>query len=121
MNDASDLLALVAALVVLLIMLAMFAVFLAFFRDWIRAFLYGCHVSIFTLIGARLRGNPPGLLVDAYISLRRAGFHATMRDVENTYIDARPRAETSDELVEILKRRAAAEGKDHKPGNLGSL
>lgn len=112
MNNNADatfnVLVVVAMLLVLLMMLAMFAVFLLFFRVWIRAFLHGYPVMIVTLIGMRLRGSPPGLLVDAYITLRRTGMDITIRDVENTYIDARPRAQTGDELVEIVKKRAAA-------------
>jgi hypothetical protein len=55
----------------------------------------------------RLRGNPPMLLIDAYISLRRAGIPTTIVAVEETYIDNKNRVSTSDDLVELVKQSAS--------------
>ena len=57
----------------------------------------------------RLRGNPPMLLVDAYIALKRSGMSATIYDVENVYIDNRNHILTSDELVELVRQREDAD------------
>lgn len=77
-------------------------------RPWLRAFLFGVPVSLLELLGARLRGNPPALLVDAYISLKHAGEEVTFRDVELAYFDGRSRIFTSHELVEVVKQRNRA-------------
>ena len=44
-------------------------------RHWIAAIFSGVHVSIFSLIGMRLRQVPPQLIVDAMIQTQKAGIH----------------------------------------------
>jgi uncharacterized protein YqfA (UPF0365 family) len=100
-------------LLAVLAMLAFFAlVVLAVFAllagPWLRAWLHGAPVPVFQVIAMRLRGNPPNLLIDAYIALKRAGLPASIADVENKYIDARNRVLTSDDLVELMKNGANA-------------
>jgi len=77
-------------------------------RHWLRAFLFGVPVSLLEILGARLRGNPPALLVDAYIALKHGGADVTFRDVENAYFDARTRIVTSNELVDVVNQRKLA-------------
>jgi uncharacterized protein YqfA (UPF0365 family) len=77
-------------------------------RPWLRAAASGAPVSIFSVLGMRLRGNPPILLVDAYVALRRAGVNASIADVEGAYIDHRTRVRTHDDLVELVKSAVAS-------------
>ncbi len=100
-------------LIVFLAMMAFFALVVAFvfvlvLRPWLRAFLHGAPVSIFHIVAMRLRGNPPWLLIDAYIALRRSDLGVTMVDVENAFVDGRSRVLTSDDLVELVKKGAEA-------------
>jgi hypothetical protein len=46
-------------------------------------------VSIFHTVATRLHGNPPWLLIDAYIAIRRADLGVTIGDVENAFVDGR--------------------------------
>ncbi len=94
--------------VLAILLLVMAAVFVLLARPWIRALTHGTPVSIIQIVGMRLRGNPPSLLVDAYITLKRAEITITMGEVENAYIDAGNRISTSGDLVELLKRGAQA-------------
>ena len=84
------------------------AVQLVFFvllaRPWLRAFLYRTPVSLVVIVMMRLRGNPPMLLVDAYITLKRSGSPATITDVELTYVDNKTDVLSSDDLVELVKK-----------------
>lgn len=96
-------------LFVFLAMLAFFILVVAFvfvlvLSPWLRAFLHGTPVSIIHIVAMRLRGNPPWLLIDAYIALTRADLRVTIGDVENAYVDARNRVLTSDDLVELVKK-----------------
>ena len=60
--------------------LVMAFVFVLVLRPWLRAFLHGAPVSIIHIVAMRLRGNPPRLLIDAYIALRRADLVVTIGD-----------------------------------------
>jgi uncharacterized protein YqfA (UPF0365 family) len=98
----------IVAIVLLIVVLFAFVLTLTTFRPWFRAFLYGTPVLATDVIAMRLRGNPPTLLVDAYITLQRAGITATIKDVENAYIDNRNRILTSDDLVQLVKTQSGS-------------
>ncbi|MEY4176987.1 MAG: hypothetical protein RLY70_561 [Planctomycetota bacterium] len=74
-------------------------------KPWLRAFLHGLPVSLFQILGMRLRGNPPSVMIDAYIQLRRAGEEVTLTELEHTYIDSRSRIFTGAELVNVFEAR----------------
>jgi len=73
----------------------------------LRAALNAAPVPLVRIVAMRLRGNPPTLLIDAYIALKRAGMSVTISDVENVYIDSRNRVSTSSDLVEFVKKGVA--------------
>jgi uncharacterized protein YqfA (UPF0365 family) len=77
-------------------------------RPWLRAFLHATPVALLQIVGMRLRGTPPSILIDAYIKLKRANISTTIGEVENAYIDAKNRIATSNELVELVKAGAKA-------------
>jgi uncharacterized protein YqfA (UPF0365 family) len=100
-------------------LIAIFAIFVFFVliviavvvllgRPWFRAFMHGTPVALVSIVAMRLRGNPPSILVDAYIALKRAGVSTSIGEVENAYIDARNRIVTSDDLVKLVKAGAKA-------------
>jgi uncharacterized protein YqfA (UPF0365 family) len=55
----------VAAL--LCVVLLSIAFFILFAIPWLRAFLHGKPVSLIQVVGMRLRGTPPSIVIDAYI------------------------------------------------------
>jgi uncharacterized protein YqfA (UPF0365 family) len=77
--------------------------FLAVARPWLRAKMTGGRASIFDIIGMRLRGSPPSLLIDAYQSLLVQGVEAGLGEVERAYIVNRGRVATADDLVQIVR------------------
>jgi uncharacterized protein YqfA (UPF0365 family) len=81
--------------------------FAAIARPWIRAAASGAPISIFSILGMRLRGSSPTLVIDAYIALKRAGVAADIYVVEGTYIDHRTRIRSRDDLIELVKNAAA--------------
>ena len=98
--------AIVAVLVILLIAaLVVAAFFVTLVRPWLRGVLYGAPVSLIQVVAMRLRGNPPMMLIDSYIALRRSGVNATIADVENVYIDCRNRVRNAGDLVELVQSR----------------
>ena len=86
-----------------------FVVFPLFILPWLRAFMTDADVPLTQIIGMRLRGNPPVLLIDAYIVLKRQNVSATIVDVEEVYIDSRTRVSSSSDLVELVKRSVNGE------------
>ena len=55
-------------------------------RHWIAAIFSGVHVSIFSLIGMRLRQVPPQLIVDAMIQTQKAGIDISSDILEAHYL-----------------------------------
>jgi uncharacterized protein YqfA (UPF0365 family) len=94
--------ALAATLFVLLPLLVLFA---SVGRHWLRATTSGAPITLISVIGMRLRGSPPALVIDAYITLKRSGSPATISDVEGMYIDNRTRVRSSTDLVELVNNR----------------
>ena len=96
-------------LLVFLAMIVVVAVFAAalfsfLIGPWLRAFLHGTPVSMLQIVAMRLRGNPVGLVIDAYIALRRAGVEVSCATVENTYVNGRNGIRTSDDLVRSVEK-----------------
>ena len=68
----------VAALIVILYLVPV--------RLWIAAFASGAYVSLFTLVGMRLRRVPPGTIVTARISAVKAGLDIPVNDLEAHFL-----------------------------------
>lgn len=105
--DRSQLLLFVASGISMLALLLVMGMFLLLSRHWFRAYLHGAPVMLTQILGMRLRGNPPALLVDAFIILCCAGDKVTIGDVENTYVVNRARILGPDDLVEQVRNRQA--------------
>lgn len=109
MNDMPPFL-IVAVAMLAVFALILFAVFALLGGPWLRAALNAAPVPLFHIVAMRLRGNPPTLLIDAYIALKRAGMSVTISDVEDVYIDSRNRVSTSGDLVELVKKGVGIKG-----------
>ncbi|MFO0952166.1 MAG: hypothetical protein U0835_13655 [Isosphaeraceae bacterium] len=64
----------------------------------------GGEVTVFDILGMRLRNNPPKLLIDAYLSLKTQGVDVSIGDVERAYIVHKARVQDSGDLVEAVRQ-----------------
>ena len=75
---------------IFIIIAAMFAqnLFVVFIpvRHWVAAIFADVHISIFALIGMRLRRVPPDIIVNALIQARKAGIDVTADVLETHYL-----------------------------------
>ena len=72
-------LAAIAGLIVL-------GIFFYFLKVWVRALMSKAPVSIFSLVGMKLRRVPPSLIVDARIRLGKAGLELSTDLIEAHYL-----------------------------------
>ena len=68
------------------IALAFFMFIIYFLRVWIKALAAKAKVSIASLIGMKLRGVPPSLIVDARIRAVKAGLDLSTDQLESLYL-----------------------------------
>jgi uncharacterized protein YqfA (UPF0365 family) len=97
-----------------------FVLFLFLFTTpWLRAYLSGAGVPVFSIIGMRLRGSPVAMLVDTKIALEHSGIQADIRQVESAYLANRHRIVQPGDLLEIVK--AGLEAVDSRPAWAGPI
>ena len=107
--ELPDVFLFVIAGVLLIFCLVLLIAFSMLVRPWMRALLSGEPVALFSIFGMRLRGNPPNLLIDAYIVLRKRGVDTTISEIENTYIDSKTRIFNYADLVDVVESRKSSE------------
>ncbi|MDX1947071.1 MAG: flotillin-like FloA family protein [Pirellulaceae bacterium] len=73
------------------------------FGPWFRAFLSGGQVSLFSIVGMRVRGSPVSLILDAYLALLHGGQKVRLAQVESAFLAHRAKVFTSADLVEVVK------------------
>lgn len=78
----------VSILTILLAIIALVfvGIFFFFLKVWVRALMSGARVSLFNLIGMKLRGVPPTLVVDARIRAVKAGMDVDTDSLEAHYL-----------------------------------
>lgn len=103
--DDTQLLWLIVAVVAVLFCSMVTGVFVVLARHWVRALMSGAPVSLLSILAMRMRGNPPGLLIDAYGTLLRAGVNTTISEVEKMFLDNKTRVRTSNDLVALVKSK----------------
>jgi uncharacterized protein YqfA (UPF0365 family) len=93
-------------------------VILRFLAQWTRALCCGVHVRMTHIIGMRLRGSPPGFLIDAYCSLVHSGQRTSMREVESCYIAEKHtmRPDDMSTFMELVKKRIAERARAETEG-----
>ena len=82
----------------------MFIMFLVF-PPWLKAVTSSAPVSVFSILGMRLRRSPPNLLIETYISLRMRGdMQITLAAIEICYIANKFEAYDVPSLIKILEK-----------------
>jgi uncharacterized protein YqfA (UPF0365 family) len=81
--DTTNPLLIGVAIVVLIVLLVIFAILFQFLGLYVRALVSGARVSIFDLIGMRLRRVPAVVVVDSRIQAYRAGLNITTAEMES--------------------------------------
>src|SRR5262245_42635918 len=72
---------------VLVLLLVIFAViFFSFLRLWIQAFLTGANISIWDLVGMKLRNVDYSMIVRQKIALVQAGVKVSTKEMEAHYL-----------------------------------
>jgi uncharacterized protein YqfA (UPF0365 family) len=107
-TDATALFAVALAFVSLFVLLFVAAFFFVLAGPWFRAFLSGAPIMLTQLIGMRLRGVPPRLIVDALVTLVHRGHpHSPKlaRDLESTYLAQRGLIQSSTHLADIVEKQ----------------
>lgn len=66
--------------------LILLGLFFYFLKVWVRAWMSGARVSLFNLLGMKLRSVPPTLIVDARIRAVKAGLDVGTEDLEAHYL-----------------------------------
>ncbi len=69
-----------------IMVLAVVVLFMHFLGVWVRAFMSGARVSLWSLVGMKLRRIPPSLIVDGRISVIKAGLALDTNDMEAHYL-----------------------------------
>lgn len=84
--DVSMVAIVVFAIVLVFLLLVLLSIFLAFFRPWLQAFVSGCPVSVFQLIGMRLRKVDPNKIVSVGIAATQGGHPVGWAELERAYL-----------------------------------
>jgi uncharacterized protein YqfA (UPF0365 family) len=69
-----------------IIVMAILAIFLHFIGVWVRALMSGAKVSLWSLVGMKLRHVPPTLIVDARIRLVKSGLMLNTDQLEAHFL-----------------------------------
>ncbi|MEM7394183.1 MAG: flotillin-like FloA family protein, partial [Verrucomicrobiota bacterium] len=77
-------------------------IFIYFFKIYIRAATSKATVPLFTLLFMKLRGVPPAKIVDAHISLTKAGLDLGTDVLEAHYLAARAKTELGDPANNVM-------------------
>ena len=70
---------------VLVLVLALVAAVVPF-KIWLRCLMSGAHISVFRLVGMKMRGINLKLVVDSYIIARKGGLNITIDGLETHYL-----------------------------------
>src|SRR5437016_14370129 len=77
---------LIGGIVILLVGIFFLVIFFSFLRLWIQCFLTGAKISIWDLIGMKLRNVDYGMIVRQKISLVQAGVKVSTQEMEAHYL-----------------------------------
>jgi uncharacterized protein YqfA (UPF0365 family) len=91
------------------LILIVMLVFLA--PPWMRAFMSGAPVTLLQIIGMRLRGVPPYLIVDSVVTLVHRGHPFDRRlcyEAESLYLAQRGMIQSPEQLADLVEKRLKA-------------
>jgi uncharacterized protein YqfA (UPF0365 family) len=106
-DDMPTELVIVAFAVVGVFLFAVAALALLLIQPWLRGMLSGAPVMAVQILGMRLRGTPPNLLVDAFVQLRARGRDVEIAEVERQYLAHRQRVREVIHLVDLVEKSLA--------------
>jgi uncharacterized protein YqfA (UPF0365 family) len=69
-----------------LIALILVAAFASYGSMWLRAVLANCHVALLQIVGMKLRGVNPTVIVDSFIMARKSGINVDTNKLETHYL-----------------------------------
>ena len=90
---------------VLSMLFVQFMLYLA--HPWFKSVLSGAPVSVLQVVAMRLRGNPPGLILDAYVQMTKRGQRISLDVIEATYMAHPGNAASVEALVRALEEQCA--------------
>ena len=76
----------IVTMVIIIAALVFLGIFFYFLKVWIRALAAGARVSLFNLVGMKLRGIKPVIIVDAKIMATKAGLTVSTNELEAHYL-----------------------------------
>jgi len=109
-----------ALLVVAATMMLVFLVFLLLFfsvvRVWIQGLTSGVPVSIFEIIGMRLRRSPPALIVHAAVILHHRGEKVPVAEIERCCLGFGNSQTNANDLADlVLEKRTRVPSSPQEP------
>ena len=69
-----------------IVVVVLLSLFFAFLKVWVRAWMSGAYISLFNLVGMKLRNVVPTLIVDARIRAVKAGLPLSTDQLEAHYL-----------------------------------
>jgi len=109
--DAGAILNLAGAGLGLVFVLVAAGFILSLFPAWMRSFLGGAPVMVLQMIGMRLRGVPPGLIVDGLVTLVHRGIPhdlSRVRLAETIYLAQRGLVDSPAQLADLMEKQLKA-------------
>ena len=85
-----------------ILVIVLVGIFFYFLGVWIRALMSGAKVTIASLVGMKLRRVPPAMIVDARISLIKAGLSLSTDEMEAHYL-------ANGDVINVVKALIAAD------------
>jgi uncharacterized protein YqfA (UPF0365 family) len=104
---------LIGALLALFFLLAIMVLFASLGSPWMRGFLSGAPVSLIQILGMRLRGVPPRLIVDALVTLVHRGHPydgMLCARAESLFLAQRGLIRSPEHLADLVEKQLKAEG-----------
>ncbi len=103
--DIKTLVLLLGLPIFVLLFLVVAIIFFTALRPWIRGLTGGAYVPLLNILGMRLRGCPPGLIIDTLVTLHHRGLGATIEEVESTYLAHRDERLETAQLADFVEER----------------
>ena len=88
----------------LVLLVVALALFFLVFRPWLRAFLSGAKISLFHVIGMKLRRTDVNLIIDALISYQHRGDEQPVASIESCYLAYRNKIHDLNSFLEIYEK-----------------
>jgi len=84
-------------------LLVAMAFLILFVRPWLRALLSGAHIALVQFVAMRLRGTPPMLIVETYVTLRKQGEDTSLANIEAMYLAHKHSIRRPADLLDLLR------------------